>query len=95
VYRGVIQWVGYFYPRLTIRKHTYYIRVSVPKSLIHLVKKKTILYSLKTKEYREALFRVRAESHKVDLLDKIEENQTKIEKGIIEGLFSRCMTVFM
>ena len=31
--------MAFLYPKLTIRKHTYYIRVAVPKRLINIVKK--------------------------------------------------------
>lgn len=55
----VIHQMAFLYPRLTIRKHTYYIRVAVPKRLINIVKKRNIVYSLQTKDYQEALYRVR------------------------------------
>lgn len=53
--------MAFLYPRLTIRKHTYYIRVAVPKRLINIVKKRNIVYSLQTKDYQEALYRVSSE----------------------------------
>lgn len=56
----------FLYPRLIIRKHTYYIRVQTPKHLLDVVKRKEIVYSLKTKNYFEALYRVREESYKID-----------------------------
>lgn len=62
--------MAFLYPRLTIRKHTYYIRVSVPKRLINIVKKRNIVYSLQTKDYQEALYKVREESYKIDKLFK-------------------------
>lgn len=65
----------FLYPRLILRKHTYYIRVQVPKRLIFLVKKKNIIYSLCTKDYYEALYRVREESYKVDLRLRFYEKQ--------------------
>lgn len=71
----------FLYPRLFLKKHTYYIRVQVPKHLIILVKKKNIVYSLHTKDYYEALYRVREESYKVDLLLRFYEKQ--FEKMII------------
>ena len=67
--------MSFLYPRLTLRNHTYYIRVQVPKHLIILVKKKNIIYSLRTKDYHEALYRVREESYKVDLRLRFYEKQ--------------------
>lgn len=58
--------MAFLYPRLAIRNHTYYIRVSVPKALIPLVKRKNFFYSLQTKDYFEALYKVREESVKID-----------------------------
>ncbi len=76
--------MSFLYPRLILRKHTYYIRVQVPKRLINIVRKKNIVYSLRTKDYQEALYRVREESYKVDLLlrfyEKYREKMVVINK---------------
>ena len=74
--------MAFIYPRLMLRKHTYYIRVQVPKSLIDIVKKKNIIYSLNTKNYQEALYRVREESYRVDLyLKHCERTKMFVENG--------------
>lgn len=54
-------------PRLVLRKHTYYIRVSIPRWAWSLTKRKEISYSLSTKDYYIALTKLRIESVKVDL----------------------------
>lgn len=54
-------------PRLILRKHTYYIRVALPRWAWHLTKKKEIRYSLATKDYYTALTKLRIESVKIDL----------------------------
>lgn len=78
--------MAFLYPRLTIRKHTYYIRVAVPKRLINIVKKQNIVYSLQTKDYQEALYRVREESYKVDRMfnnyeSRMRRSMLKDKKG--------------
>lgn len=67
--------MSFFYPRLTLRKHTYYIRVQIPKHLSGLARKKNIIYSLRTKDYFEALKRVRKESCRVDMMIEYWENE--------------------
>lgn len=54
-------------PRLLLRKHTYYIRVAVPRHIQYLAKRKEYRYSLDTKDYYVALSKLRAESFKIDL----------------------------
>ncbi len=54
-------------PRLLVRKNTYYIRVAVPRCIQHLVKRQEFRYSLNTKDYYEALTKLRRESFKIDL----------------------------
>lgn len=72
----------FLYPRLAIRKHTYYIRVSVPKVLIPLVKRKNFFYSLQTKDYFDALYRVREESYKIDrILLEAKEKMLRDKNG--------------
>ena len=58
----------YSYPHLTIRKHTYYARFSVPKHLTEIAKRKNFFYSLHTKDYYEALHKVKEFAYKTDLL---------------------------
>ena len=74
--------MAFLYPRLTIRKHTYYIRVAVPKRLINIVKKRNIVYSLQTKDYQEALYRVREESYKVDKM--FNNYEAKMRKSMLK-----------
>lgn len=74
--------MAFLYPRLTIRKHTYYIRVAVPKRLINIVKKRNIVYSLQTKDYQEALYRVREESYKVDKM--FNNYETKMRRSMLK-----------
>lgn len=84
--------MAFLYPRLMLRKHTYYIRVQVPKSLIDIVKKKNIIYSLGTKNYQEALYRVREESYRVDLyLKHCERTKMFVENG--KKIFSMMMII--
>ena len=64
----MIQSNVFLYPRLAIRKHAYYIRVSVPKVLIPLVKRKTFFYSLQTKDYFDALYKVREEAYRTSFV---------------------------
>ena len=78
----VIHQMAFLYPRLTIRKHTYYIRVAVPKRLINIVKKRNIVYSLQTKDYQEALYRVREESYKVDKM--FNNYEAKMRKSMLK-----------
>lgn len=54
-------------PRLLLRKHTYYIRVAIPRHIQYLAKRKEYRYSLDTKDYYAALSKLRAESFKIDL----------------------------
>ena len=54
-------------PRRVLRKHTYYIRVSIPRWALNITKKKEIIYSLSTKDYYNALTKLRIEYVKVDL----------------------------
>ena len=57
-----------FYPHLTIRNHTYYARFSVPKHLVKIAKRKNFFYSLFTKDYYQALHKVKEYAYKTDLL---------------------------
>ena len=55
------------HPRLTKRKAVYWFRAKVPSSLVEAyAPKREITFSLKTKEYRTAVERVRVESVKLD-----------------------------
>jgi len=56
------------YPHLTIRNHTYYARFSIPKHLVEIAKRKNFFYSLFTKDYYEALHKVKEYAYKTDLL---------------------------
>lgn len=56
------------YPHLTIRNHTYYARFSIPKHLVEIAKRKNFYYSLYTKDYYEALHKVKEYAYKTDLL---------------------------
>ena len=56
------------YPHLTIRNHTYYARFSVPKHLTEIAKRKNFFYSLFTKDYYQALHKVKEYAYKTDLL---------------------------
>ncbi len=55
------------HPRLTRRGSVFYIRVKVPEALRSMIGKREILKSLNTRNPREALERVRAESALVDV----------------------------
>ena len=67
-----------FYPHLTIRNHTYYARFSVPKHLVKIAKRKNFFYSLFTKDYYQALHKVKEsyEHFTDDELAKIFDWQT-------------------
>ncbi len=54
--------------RLYVRQHTYYVRIAIPREVMYLAKKKQLCYSLHTKDYNEALRRLRKESAKADML---------------------------
>lgn len=54
-------------PRLLLRKHTYYVRVAIPRELQRLTKYKEVRRSLNTKDYFTALNRLRAVSYQIDL----------------------------
>jgi len=56
------------YPHLTIRNHTYYARFVVPKHLVEIAKRKNFFYSLFTKDYTQALHKVKEYAYKTDLL---------------------------
>lgn len=53
-------------PRLLLRKHSYYIRIFIPRKLQSVVKRKEIRCSLHTNNYFEALKKLRQESAKID-----------------------------
>ena len=57
-----------FYPNLQLRNHTYYARFSIPKHLVEIAKRKNFYYSLFTKDYYEALHKVKEYAYKTDLL---------------------------
>ena len=70
--------------RLQLRKHSYYVRVSLPQDVQKLVKKKEIRYTLNTKDYYEAIHLVRRESYKIDLLiASLRKLCMRIEEGTI------------
>lgn len=54
------------YTYLQKRRGVYYIRVSIPKELQNVLKKSEISYSLKTKDYRDTVRKLRVEILKVD-----------------------------
>ncbi|MHA1540478.1 MAG: DUF6538 domain-containing protein [Alphaproteobacteria bacterium] len=67
------------YPRLYRKKHSFYIRVAIPRPLQSIVKKKEIMYSLKTNYYYEALCLVRKESYLIDAyLQRLQRLKMKI-----------------
>lgn len=71
-------------PRLQLRKHTYYIRIAVPKIILDLVKKKEVRYSLKTNNYFQALSQLRIENAKIEMYFAfLEELKMKLEGGFI------------
>lgn len=71
--------------RLFLRNHTYYIRVALPRWGWDLLKKKEIRYSLNTKNYYDALIRLRAESYKVDIyIDFLKWLKMQIENGFVK-----------
>lgn len=56
------------YPRLLRIKHSYYIRVAIPRNLQSVIKRRQFKHSLKTNDYYEALRRVRSLSSFFDEL---------------------------
>ncbi len=67
------------YPRLYRRKHSFYIRIAVPRPLQPIVKKREIMYSLKTNYYYEALCSLRKESYRIDVyLQKLKRLKMEI-----------------
>lgn len=58
------------------RKGIYYIRVGIPNSIQNILKKSEIRYSLKTKNYREAIRKLRVEILKVDMM--LENGKNKV-----------------
>ena len=54
------------HPRLQCREGTYYIRVKVPKDVVRHIGKAEVLRSLRTKDYHEALKRLRRASAEID-----------------------------
>ncbi len=67
------------YPRLYRRNHSFYIRVRVPKKLQFIIKKKEIIYSLRTNDYYKGLRKGRRHSYFIDnFFKKIERLKMKI-----------------
>lgn len=67
-------------PRLLLRKHSYYIRIFIPRKLQSVVKRKEIRYSLHTNNYFEALKKLRQESAKIDSwLEELGNNEDDME----------------
>lgn len=67
-------------PRLLLRKHSYYIRIFIPRKLQSVVKRKEIRYSLHTNNYFEALKKLRQESAKIDSwLEGLGNNEDDME----------------
>ena len=66
------------YTYLQKRRGTYYIRVFVPTQIRNILKKSEISYSLKTKDYREAVKRLRVEILKVDKMFENSKNNLHI-----------------
>ena len=74
-----------FYPHLTIRNHTYYARFSVPKHLVKIAKRKNFFYSLFTKDYYQALHKVKEYAYKTDLLIQSYERKYQEMLKLSEG----------
>lgn len=77
------------HPRLLRIKHSYYIRVAIPRNLQSVIKRKQFKHSLKTNDYYEALKRVRTLSLFFDeliaLYGKIKMKITTVDnKEVIE-----------
>lgn len=61
--------------RLFLRKHTYYVRIAVPRDLFFIVKINEVRYSLNTKNYYDACQKVRIISVMLDILfNKVRNN---------------------
>lgn len=75
------------YPRLQNRNGTYYIRVKVPNDVRDALGKSEIRYSLKTKDYREAIRKLAVESIKVDKqIDVARSSVAVSQKAPVEEL---------
>lgn len=66
------------YTYLQKRRGVYYIRVGIPKELQNILKKSEISYSLKTKDYRDAVRKLRVEILKVDKMFEDGKNNLHI-----------------
>ena len=54
------------YPRLLRRKHTFYLRIAIPRDIQHLALRKEFLYSLNTTDYLLAIKLYHIESVAMD-----------------------------
>ena len=54
------------YPRLLRRKHTFYLRIAIPRDIQHLALRKEFLYSLNTMDYLLAIKLYHIESVAMD-----------------------------
>lgn len=80
----VIQNMKKNYTYLHLRKHTYYVRIALPKKLWKLVKRKEICYTLHTKDYSKAIHLLKKESFKIELLFKwLEKLDMEIKDNIV------------
>ena len=69
--------------RLFLRKHTYYVRIAVPRDLFFIVKRNEVRYSLNTKNYYDACQKVRIISVMLDILfNKVRNKLMKIESAL-------------
>lgn len=66
------------YTYLHKRRGVYYIRVGIPNSIRNILKKSEISYSLKTKDYREAVKKLKIEILTVDKLFEDSRNNLHI-----------------
>lgn len=64
----MIQQMLKFYPYLTMRNHTYYVRIRIPNHLAQIAGRKNFFYSLRTKDYAQAINLVKEATYKTDLL---------------------------
>lgn len=73
--------------RLFLRKHTYYVRIAVPRDLFFIVKINEVRYSLNTKNYYDACQKVRIISVMLDILFNKVRN-TEITEDRLKDTFN-------
>ena len=72
-------------PRLLLRKHSYYIRIFIPRKLQSVVKRKEIRYSLHTNNYFEALKKLRQEIDVIKpYVKKIDADEIVFNKKVLQ-----------